>query len=295
MLMMKPLASTRLAGIILAAALLAALSACNAMKLGYANLPHLAYWWLDGYVDFSDEQAPVVRDELARLHAWHRQQELSRVLELLAQMERMAPQEVDAAQACKVFMDVRARIDAVAAEAEPRAAAIAATLTGRELRFLQRKFERNNARFRKEWVALRPQEMQEKRFGRMADRMQTLYGKLEEPQRGVLRRHFAQSVFDPARTHAEWERRQQDLLQVLRKVSHRGTPEAESRALLKGWLARVQHAPDPGYRAYQEALQQEGCATFAAVHASTTAAQREHAVQRLRTWQRELRELVLAP
>lgn len=293
--MMKPLASIRLGGIILAAALLAALSACSAMKLGYGNLPHLAYWWLDGYVDFSDEQAPVVRDELARLHAWHRQQELPRVLDLLAQMERMAPQDVDAAQACTVFADVRARIDAFAAEAEPRVAAIAASLTGRELRYLQRKFERNNARFRKEWVNLRPDEVQEKRFDRMADRLETLYGKLEEPQRSVLRRRFAQSVFEPARTHAEWQRRQQDLLQVLRKVSHRGTPEGEARALLKGWLARVQRAPDPGYRAYQEALQQEGCATFAAVHASTTAAQREHAVQRLRTWQRELRELVLAP
>ncbi len=293
--MMKPLASTRLAGIILAAALLAALSACSAMKLGYGNLPHLAYWWLDGYVDFSDEQAPVVRDELARLHAWHRQQELPRALDLLARMEQMAPGEVSAAQACTVFAQVRERLDAVAAEAESRVATIATTLTGRELRYMQRKFQRNNERFRKDWVDVPPQEVQEKRFERMRDRLETLYGRLQEPQRAVLRQRFAQSVFDPARSHIEWQRRQQDLLQVLRRVAHRGTPEAEARTLLRSWLARVQHAPDAGYRAYQEALQQEGCATFAAVHASTTAAQREHAVQRLRTWQRELRELVLAP
>ena len=46
----------RLAGIIVALALALGLAACSAVRLGYANLPDLAYWWLDGYVDFSDEQ-----------------------------------------------------------------------------------------------------------------------------------------------------------------------------------------------------------------------------------------------
>ena len=29
----------------------------------------MAYWWLEGYVEFSDEQR-AVRDDLARLHLW---------------------------------------------------------------------------------------------------------------------------------------------------------------------------------------------------------------------------------
>ncbi|NNU44233.1 hypothetical protein [Ramlibacter montanisoli] len=83
--------ATRLPWIILALACSLALSACSAVKLGYNALPSLAYFWLDGYVDFSDEQAPRVRDEIANLHTWHRQQELPRVLELLARMEQLAP------------------------------------------------------------------------------------------------------------------------------------------------------------------------------------------------------------
>ena len=293
--MMKSFDPTRLGGIILALALALALSACSAVKLGYANLPNLAYWWLDGYVDFSDEQAPAVRDEIARLHAWHRQHELPRVLDLLARMERMALGDVSAQEACTVFAEVRTRLDAIAAEAESGLAAIAVTLTGRELRHLQRKFGRNNERYRKEWIAVSPAEMQQKRFERMRERMETLYGRLGEPQRAVLRQRLAQSAFDPARSHVEWQRRQQDLLQVLRRVAHGGTSEPEARTQLRGWLARVQQAPDPAYRAYQETLLHEGCATFAALHQSTTPAQRQHAVQRLRTWQQDLRDLVLAP
>lgn len=293
--MMKSFDSTRLGGIILALALALGLSACSALKLGYANLPNLAYWWLDGYVDFSDEQAPAVRDEIARLYAWHRQQELPKVVDLLARMERMATADVDAQQACTVFAEVRGRLDAIAAEAAPRIATVAATLTGRELRYLQRKFRKNNERYHEEWVEVPPAKVHEKRFERMVERLESFYGRLGEPQRAVLRQRMAQSAFDPARSHIEWQRRQQDLLQVLRRVAHRGTPEPEARSLVLGWFARVERAPDPAYRAYQDILLQEGCATFAAVHATTTAVQREQAARRLREYQRDLRDLVTQP
>jgi hypothetical protein len=289
---MKSLDPTRVVGIILVLALALALSACSAIKLGYSNLPNLAYWWLDGYVDFSDEQAPHARDEIAALHAWHRQQELPRLQELLVRMEQMAAGDITSQQACSVFAEVRARIDAVVDQAEPRATALAATLTGRELRHMARKFRRNNERFQKEWLQPPLAERHDKRFKQALERMETVYGRLEEPQRAVLRQRIEQSAYDPARSFAESQRRQQDLLQVLRRVSHRNTPEAEARALLRGWVSRIAKAPDSGYRAYQETLLQEGCTTFSVVHQSTNAAQREQAVRRLRAYQRDLRDLM---
>jgi hypothetical protein len=288
---MKSWDSKRLGRIIVALAVALVLAACSAVKLGYANLPNLAYWWLDGYVDFSDEQAPAVRDEIARLHAWHRQNELPRWLELLARMEQVAPGEVTAPQACAMLSEVQARLKAVADQAEPQVAALAATLTGRELRYLARQFRSKNEKYQQEWLRLPPAEQQEKRFKQTLERFENLYGRLEEPQRAVLRQRIAQSAFNAERTHAEWQRRQQDLLQILRRVAHRGTPEAEARTLLRGWYERIQKAPDPGYRAYQEALLQEGCTTLALLHRSTTPAQREEAVKKLRAYQRDLREL----
>lgn len=293
--MMKSWDPTRVGGIILALTLSLALAACTAVKLGYGNLANLSYWWLDNYVDFSDEQAPLVRDELARLHAWHRQVELPRVVELLEAMEQLAPHDVNPRQACAVLTQVQARMRAVASEAEPGVAAIAATLSGRELRHIQRRFRRNNERFQDEWLRLPPAEQHDKRFKRMLERMEDFYGRLDDTQRALLRRRIEQSAYDPARSLAEWQRRQQDLLQVLRRVAQRGTPEAQARALLRGWYDRIEQAPDPAYRSYQQVLRQEGCDTFSLVHQSTTAAQRENAVRRLRAYQRDLRDLTVQP
>ena len=37
------------------------LTGCSALRLGYNNGPQLAWWWLDGYVDFSTEQTPAAK------------------------------------------------------------------------------------------------------------------------------------------------------------------------------------------------------------------------------------------
>lgn len=290
---MKSTDSTRLGGIILGLALALALAGCSAVKLGYNALPTLAYWWLDGYVDFSGEQAPPVREALADLHAWHRQQELPRVLALLARMEQLAPGEITPQQACSIAAEGRERLLAVGEHATAGAATLAAQLTDRELRHLARKFRRNNERFQHEWVALPPAERQDKRFHQMLKRLETLYGRLDAPQRAVLRERVEQSVYDPGRFLAESQRRQQDLLQVLHRLgAPGGAPEPEARALVRGWLERVEQSPDPAHRAYQEALLQESCASFAAVHRSATASQRAHAQQRLRAYQHDLRDLM---
>jgi hypothetical protein len=52
------------------------LAGCSAIKLAYNQAPTLAYGWLDGYLDFNDQQSPQVRDALNRLFAWHRASEL---------------------------------------------------------------------------------------------------------------------------------------------------------------------------------------------------------------------------
>ncbi|TWO70484.1 hypothetical protein FN976_16030 [Caenimonas sedimenti] len=282
---------SRFAGIIGALAIALALAGCSAIKLGYNTLPDLAYWWLDGYVDFTDAQTPQVRTELARLHAWHRQEELPRLAEILGRMEQLAGGSIKAPQACAFVTEIQGRLNLVAERAEPAVSALAAGLDARQLRHLERKYRNNNETFRKDWVELPPAELRDKRFQQAVERAEMIYGNLEEPQRAVLRQGIDQSIFDAARMLGERQRRQQDLLQTLRRIQEApGAPE-DGAAAIRAYLQRAQRSPDPAFRRLQEDLVQETCRTFAAVHESTTPAQRDQAVRRLRAYQRDLREL----
>lgn len=287
--------ASRLGRIIGLLCLAAALAACSAIKLGYNTLDDVAYWWLDNYVDFTDEQASRVREDLARLHQWHRTSELPQFATLLAGMEQLAAGDVTPAQVCTVFHQFRERLEAVAQRAEPAVVALATGLAPEQVAHLERRHEKNNADYRKDWIAPPRPEQVDQRFKQFLERSEMVYGRLDEPQRKVLRTQLEASVFDPKKILAERQRRQRDLLQTLRRIA--GTPVSfgEARGLLRSYLDRVREPPNAPDRAYQQALINEGCATFAALHNSTTAAQREGALRRLRAYQRDVQELAGQP
>jgi hypothetical protein len=280
-----------LARIIVLPALVAGLAACSALRLGYNNLDEIAYWWLDSYVDFTDEQSPRAREDLARLHLWHRNEELPRLTRMLQDMEQLAPRDITPAQACTFVTEFRRQLRTVADRAEPAAVTLATGLRPEQLLHLQHKYQKNNAKYDDEWLAVPPSEQREKRFKQFQERAEMIYGKLEEPQREALRRDIDPTIFDPRRILAERKRRQQDSLQMLRQVAGGQAGFADARKLVRGYLDRVQVPPVKEYRDYQEALIQEGCRHFAVLHNSTSPAQREAAVRRLRAYQRDLREL----
>ncbi|WP_398494679.1 DUF6279 family lipoprotein [Variovorax sp.] len=273
-------------------ALLAVLGACSAIKLAYNNLPELSYWWLDGYLDFDGSQTPKVRDELAQLLDWHRRNELPKIAALLQEAETLAPGEVTPAQACAMTDRIRDRLLAVSERAEPAGTELLLSLSDAQLQQLERKYAKNNADYRKDWLDRSPARVQEKRYDQFLDRFEDFYGRLSPEQRELLRQQVAQSVFDPKLQDVERRKRQQEALVLLRGFVANRTPPTEARAALHAYLQRIADPPPGPWREQQQALLQEGCRNLAALHNGTSAAQRAQAVKRLQAYQNDLRQLV---
>ena len=282
----------RIIGVLLLAS---ALAACSAVKLAYNNLPEVSYWWLDGYLDFDAEQTPRVRDELAQLLAWHRQNELPKIVALLQKAQALAPGDFTPAQACEMADEIRARAVAVAEHAEPASADIALRLGEAQLQQLERKYARINADYRKDWLDRSPERQQEKRYEGFLDRNEDFYGRLDPSQRELLRQQVAQSIFDPRAVDAERRRRQEEMLALLRRFQTEKTPPAEARAAIHAYVQRVADPPPGPARERQRALLQEGCRNLAVLHSRTSASQREQAARRLKAYERDLVELMAAP
>lgn len=271
--------------------LLVALAGCSTVRLGYSTLPDVAYWWLDGYLDFNDQQEPRVKDDIARIHAWHRTNELPQIVGVLERMERVAAAEATPEQVCAFEPDLRRRWLALREQLEPAMVGHAVTLNAAQLAHLERKYASNVREFERDWLKLPPAEQLDKRLKQTQDRLEMVYGTLGDNQRAAVRQFLERTPFRGQQILQERRRRQQDTMAVLRKLSAGSVPQDEARATVRGLLDRMLTSPDPAYRAYQEALRLETCRLVAQVHNGSTAAQREHAVRRLRGWQRDLQEL----
>lgn len=275
---------------IIGALLLVFLTGCSAVKTVYNSAPTLSYWWLDSYVDFTEDQTPTVRADLAALHAWHRQHELPAYAELLQRMQQLAGGDVTPELVCTFTQQIRGHFQRLGERSVDGLARLVPTLQDAQLRFLAQKYEFNNQRWREEWLDGTPAELLERRLERTLERYEDFYGRLGDSQKALLRQRLAASSFDARSAWAERLRRQQDILRVLQE--HRGSARASHvKAELLALVQRSLAPPEPVYRAQFEHMLKEGCETLALLHNSTNAAQRRHLIKELQGYEADIRAL----
>jgi len=285
-------AKSRIIGAVLLGGLL--LSGCSAVKLGYNQAPTLAWWWLDGYVDFSDEQAPPVKQAIGQWFSWHRATQLPDYAKLLAVAQVQVMQPVTPAQMCRWNEDLRERIGTAIAHGVPLAAEVLPALGPQQLAHLEKRYRKANLEFREDFLQGEPDERRKATLRRTVDRAEMLYGRLDEAQRQLIAAGAAVSPFDPNYWYAERQALQVEVLQTLQRLTAGGPARADPASNLTGLQAlsqRMLRSTSEAYRSYQQRLTEYNCAFAARVHNSTSVAQRQHAREKLRNWEIELRAL----
>ena len=294
--MTNPVVFLKLTRIISLLALASLLQACSVAKTAYGQAPTLAYFYLNGYMDFNDAQAVQVKAELGRLHAWHWQTQLPAYVELLQKTQPKLLQDLTAAQACEVFADVRQKALTMTAYAEPALASVAATLVPAQLDAMQRKFTKGNNSWRVDYLDGSAKDMKEKRQKSAVKRADMLYGSVNDRQRLLIAQQIEKSGFNPAQSFAERQRRQKDVMQTLGKTVETGAvsqPDAASlQTEIRSLLSRSVTSPDAAYRNYLDALTQDSCANLAELHNTTTPEQRKKAVQVLAGYEQDFKVLM---
>lgn len=263
------------------------LQGCSAVKLAYNQVPQLAYWQLNRYLDLSDAQTDRVRSELDLLHQWHRSTMLPQHARLLQQVQQHLPGTVTPEQACRIYDDARIQLDAVWAQAEQQLLWLAPQLSPAQIRTLEMQQAQSNVDWKKQWLDASPEQMREQRYKQLLSRAETFYGTLDEPAREALRSYVARSSFDPQRSYVERLRRQKDLVEVLQGIAQNGSDHQRTLGLLRGYRTRYNASPDPTYQRYAQRLVEEGCEAFARMHNAMAPAQRMQAVQSLKGYERD--------
>jgi Family of unknown function (DUF6279) len=287
----------RLPRIIAVLALAGALVACSAVKTIYSQAPDLAYWYLDGYVDFNGTQSLQVKAGLNKVQAWHRQTQLPAYIDILQKLQERLPSNITAIEACEVAADVRVKLIAVSSQMEPTAVAVATTISTSQLQQMEKKFAKSNAEYREDFLEGTPQQKRSKRLKKAVKRAEMLYGDLQEDQVAAIAQSIDRSRFNPALAFSEWQRRQQDVLQTVRSVSGSlpaspaHTNAEKIRAAIRGLIERSSESPDAGYRNYLKSLTEQSCQSFADFHNKTTPAQRNKAVETLKNYEQDFRSL----
>lgn len=268
------------------------LQACSAIKLGYQQLPTLSYWWLDNYLAFTDSQTPRLKESLEQLHRWHRQQELPLYTQLINRTTVASQGNVQAQDVCALWSEGQARADRLVQEALRQTSPVIASLGPRQLNHLTRHFDLKNEDWEKQWLRGSSEERLKRRLSTTTDRYSDFYGDLTASQTALLQSLLTQSDWTPEWGMQQRKRQQQDLLGALLKIQQQNLSAAQLEAELFTVWQRWFMPPQARDAALAQKLRTQACQNLADFHNSTSAEQRQRAARRLRSYERDLLELM---
>lgn len=272
-------------------ALLFLLSSCSMLRLGYDQGPQLVWWWLDGYVNFSNEQTPHAKEAIRKWFTWHRTTQLPEYAAWLSTLRSQIGDPVAPAQICGWSEELRNTIAPALDHTVQLGAPLVPNLGEAQWRSIERRYAKGNDEFRRDFLQPHTEERLAASIKRIVKRVENIYGSIDEAQHRLIVAGIEASPFDPEAWLAERQRRQHETLLTLRHLATEPAEAGHVVAALRGLVERVERSIDTDYRAYQVKLTEYNCAFIASVHNSTNPIQRQHAHDKLKGWEIDLRKL----
>ena len=267
------------------------LPGCSALRLGYGQLPTLAYWWLDGYVGFDAAQGRRVRDELRRWTDWHRSTQLQVYAAHLARVRAQAAGPVTGPQLCRLSEATRDLLDPAVERMLPAAAAIAATLGPAQIDSIDARYRRRTDEMREDMLQRDPLERRKAAAQRAVERFESFYGRLADEQRRLVEDGLGASPFDAPAWFAQREQRHREMLETMRAIAREALPAEQAQERLRRVVRRYDGRSPVGPPEQAAAIAAHNCELAARVHNSASPAQRRHLADKLASWEADLRAL----
>jgi len=234
----------RIARAIVLALALAALAGCSTIRIGYPHLDTYASWTVDEYFGLDPQQKEEFRKRFARLHAWHRYEQLPDYVEFLAQTKARLKRGFTREDALWVTEGVMQRYRIAVGHAAGDAAALLMTVTPEQLDKLKQRWDKVNRRFNREYRLGENVAEQRRATGRrVLARIRDWVGHLDDAQERRILAWGAELPLMHAARHQDRVRRQREFLQLM---AQRDDP-ARFAARLRHFLLNWEEGRDPAY------------------------------------------------
>lgn len=270
------------------------LAGCSVVRIGYANGDSFVYWWLNGYVDFTNDQKSWVKAHIDRLFTWHRKTQLKEYVRILSQAQHrlQKQQPVTPAEVQAEYAVLKKHALAVIDKAMPELTDLALSLQPEQMAHLENKLASNNEKYRKDYLQGSLEKRQSRRTEQVMKHAEYWFGGLSEEQEAKIR---AASEARPLNNEVWLEermRRQQELLRMLKKIqAERPSREAVTAMLKEHVAASAEYFTYAENKAFFDASR-DGAAEMTAVMINlATPEQKAHAVKRMQKWIEDFQEL----
>jgi hypothetical protein len=276
--------------IVLAFAIL--LAACSSLRLAYNNGDTLLYWWLDAYVDFDSEQKTEVKQDIGEFFRWHRKTQLQDYVQFLQKAQQQLRGNPTQADLMADYVDIRDRTEALLLRSAPQIADLALSLKPEQLASIEKKFTKNNVKFRKENMKGDAQDQNKFRYKKSMEQFELWFGDFSDEQEAIIRKTSDARPLNNELWLDERIRRQLKIINLARKIM----TEQPSKQVATQWIEELirsgfDRLEQSDRKAFFDSYTQATVNLVHTVVRIATPEQKAHAQKRMEGWIKDLNTL----
>jgi len=271
-----------------AVAIAVVLAGCASVtRMAYNNGDIAVRVMANDYLDLQGEQTELFKVRLARLHEWHRREELPRYAQAFDSAAVRVIRGATREDVAWAVVTIRERYRALAGQAIDESIPVLVTLTRGNFTALEKKFEASNRKFVQQYVAGEPPARESARIAAISSRFEEWLGSVSAAQERLIASYVKAQPADQALRLADRKARQRELLQILRWERD---PAVLSEKLRAFFLDPEAHR-DPAFVRASREWQERVVTLVAEVLAVASPTQREYAAARLVSYAEDFRAL----
>lgn len=281
--------SLRAARIAAALILVALVAACSFTRFGYNQADTIVSWMVNDYFDLDSQQRQDFQKRFDRLYTWHRQEQLPEYAIFMRTARSRVQQGLTREDVLWFVDNLRSRVRMTARKAGPDAAALLATITPAQIENLQRKWDKDNAKYVKEHkVKGTPDERNEAEARRVIKHFKEWLTPLNSDQESRVVALVRELPQIEQFRYAERLRRQKAFMDVL---AQRGEDHERFTARVTEWMANWDKGRSAEDQKRLDAWWAKRADVFVAMERMMTPEQRSVALQRMQNYIEDFTQL----
>ena len=172
------------------------ITACSTVRFAYNQGDTLIRWWIDDHIGLTTEQEFLTRELLEQQFWWHRTEQLTDVSNTLEQLRRQLHRPLSTQEVSQFSDDLKKFIYAIAKKTTPDAAKIFVTLQSNQIEKMQKRMQKGNEKFLKQWLPPGVERQNKVRADKVIDRVEWLFGSINKEQEEKIRQHIKNNPLD---------------------------------------------------------------------------------------------------
>ena len=276
--------------------LMVVVAGCSSLRLAYNHGDTLLYWWIDKYVDLNSGQKIAVKEDIQDLFRWHRKTQLLDYVQILKTGQKQLAGNPTAADLSGDYDEIKKRTHLLLTKALPELADLAMSLEPDQIATLEKKFNANNAEFRKKNMKGDKEAQQKFRFKKSMEQFELWFGTFTSEQEAQIRKASDARPLDNEIWLDERVRRQKNILTLVQKVQREKLSKDATMALIHTLIKDSFNRLEQSERkAFFDAYDESTAQLILTVIRIATPVQKAHAQKRMQGWIDDFNSLAAEP